>query len=377
MIGVAVAGCATLPAINFEGSIMTKIRALSVIILLAALAIFPHEKAAGGRPSEINSSPGEGAITGTIAYAGRLPTPRQIDMSSDPFCGRLNTGATTPDVVITDGRLANAFVFVTGAALKGRTFEPPSSPAMLEHKSCMLVPRVLGIQTGQTLKILNADATTHVTNVQPSGPVESWNISQEPGSPPVERLFTKQDLFTIVTDKQHSWETAYLLVLPHPFFSVSGPDGSYRMTGLPPGRYKMVVWHEKFGKKIMEVSVDAGESKAMDLTFAGIEEPASELTIVIPPHGTIEGGILNNKTLVKPDPVYPPRAKAAGITGGVTVAILIDEEGNVVRARALGGPLPLQQAAVSAAYQAKFPPTLVSGQPVKVRGAVVYSFKLK
>jgi TonB family protein len=88
----------------------------------------------------------------------------------------------------------------------------------------------------------------------------------------------------------------------------------------------------------------------------------------------VSGGVLNGKAVSKPQPAYPPIAKAAGASGTVTVQVLVDEEGNVVSASAVSGHPLLQQAAVAAAREAKFSPTLLSGQPVKVSGVVTYNF---
>ncbi|MEP6568309.1 MAG: energy transducer TonB [Acidobacteriota bacterium] len=96
-------------------------------------------------------------------------------------------------------------------------------------------------------------------------------------------------------------------------------------------------------------------------------------TIATPIEG-ISGGILNGKATSLPVPEYPPIAKAARASGSVTVQITIDEDGNVVSARAVSGHPLLQAAAVNAARQAKFSPTKLNGQPVKVNGALVYTF---
>lgn len=362
---------------------MNSVRTISATILLAALTTFPYEKMAPNKVSGIHLPPrDEGTVAGTISYAGRLPIPRPIDMSRDSFCNSCNAGITQPEVVVTGGRLAHAFVYVKGASLEGRTFEPPSSPVVLEYKRCQLVPRVLGIQTGQTLSILNADQTTHNTDVRatgPQGPVEdqSWTIAQSPGSPPVERRIAEPVTSVWVEDTQHLWEKANLFVLPHPFFSVSDLDGSYRITGLPHGRYTVLVWHELFGEKRAEVSIGEGESKSLDFTFAGIERFESDFVGGIPAGRTISGGVLNGRALSLPAPIFPPRVKAAGVAGRVIVEVLIDKDGNVARARAVSGPLKLRPAAINAASQAKFPPTLISGQPVRVKGLITYSYKLR
>jgi TonB family protein len=95
------------------------------------------------------------------------------------------------------------------------------------------------------------------------------------------------------------------------------------------------------------------------------------------PVAPISGGVLNGKAISKPQPAYPPIAKAARASGTVTVQILIDESGRVVSAHAVSGHPLLQEAAVQAAYQARFTPTLLSGQPVKVSGVITYNFVLQ
>jgi protein TonB len=95
------------------------------------------------------------------------------------------------------------------------------------------------------------------------------------------------------------------------------------------------------------------------------------------PKTVVSGGVLNGKAISKPQPPYPPIAKAARASGTVTVQILVDESGRVIQASAVNGHPLLQQAAVSAARQARFSPTLLSGQPVKVSGVITYNFVLQ
>jgi protein TonB len=92
------------------------------------------------------------------------------------------------------------------------------------------------------------------------------------------------------------------------------------------------------------------------------------------PKTIVSGGVLNGKAISKPQPAYPPIAKAAKASGTVTVQVLVSEEGNVISARAVSGHPLLRQAAVDAAYRAKFSPVIVSGQKVKMSGALTYNF---
>jgi protein TonB len=102
--------------------------------------------------------------------------------------------------------------------------------------------------------------------------------------------------------------------------------------------------------------------------------PAPPKPTPTPRRAPISGGVLNGKAISLPKPPYPPIARAARAAGTVTVQVTIDESGKVISARAVGGHPLLQQAAVQAAYGARFSPTQLSGQPVKVTGVITYNF---
>ena len=90
--------------------------------------------------------------------------------------------------------------------------------------------------------------------------------------------------------------------------------------------------------------------------------------------GGINGGVLNGKATSLPTPDYPPIARQAKASGIVTVQVMVDEGGNVIGAEAVSGHPLLRAAAVKAARDAKFSPTKLSGQPVKINGILTYSF---
>jgi protein TonB len=104
------------------------------------------------------------------------------------------------------------------------------------------------------------------------------------------------------------------------------------------------------------------------------DEPPPPEAKPTPPRAPISGGVLNGKAISLPKPAYPPIARAAHASGTVVVQVLIDENGNVVSAHAVSGHPLLQAVAVSAARQARFSPTKLSGQPVKVTGVIQYNF---
>lgn len=90
---------------------------------------------------------------------------------------------------------------------------------------------------------------------------------------------------------------------------------------------------------------------------------------------TISGGVLNGKATSLPKPPYPPAARAVRASGAVTVQITVDEDGNVIEARAVSGHPLLRQAAANAAKAAKFEPTILNGKRVRVTGVLVFTFR--
>jgi TonB family protein len=93
-----------------------------------------------------------------------------------------------------------------------------------------------------------------------------------------------------------------------------------------------------------------------------------------PKRAPISGGVLNGKAITLPKPEYPADAQAAGASGTVVIQVTIDESGMVISTRAVSGHPMLQQAAINAAMQARFSPTSIMGEPVKVTGVITYNF---
>lgn len=120
-----------------------------------------------------------------------------------------------------------------------------------------------------------------------------------------------------------------------------------------------------------EILAKQREGSGIAKNAADTEPPPPEKAA---PRGPVSGGVLNGKAVNLVTPTYPAVARAAHASGSVTVAVLIDENGNVTSAQAVSGNPLLRSTAVNAARASKFRPTTLSGQPVKVSGTIVYNF---
>lgn len=107
------------------------------------------------------------------------------------------------------------------------------------------------------------------------------------------------------------------------------------------------------------------------------EPPPPPKPTPAPKRQTVSGGVLTGKAVSKPQPAYPPIAKAARASGTVVVQVTVDESGKVISASAVSGHPLLRQAAVQSAYGWRFSPTMLSGQPVKVTGTISFNFNLQ
>ncbi len=216
-------------------------------------------------PDEANG----GAVTGKVAFAGAKPAVKKLDMSATPFCTRAHPdGAPSEEVVVnTNGTLKNAFVWVK-SGLQETGWKTRTEPVTLDQVGCMYKPHVLAVMVGQPVAMKNSDATNHNIHPTPSANRE-WNESQPPGSADRQQAFPRPETMIPVKCNIHPWMRAYISVVSHPFFAVTGDDGSFTIKGLPPGTYTIEVVHEKYGKQEQQVTVGAKESKTADFTIRG------------------------------------------------------------------------------------------------------------
>jgi Polysaccharide lyase family 4, domain II len=189
-----------------------------------------------------------GTVTGRIRFTGKRPAPKVIDMSEEPACVEAHHGRAYDESLVVSKRdaLANAFVYV--------------------KSGCWFRPRVVGIQTGQILKVINSDPVTH--NIHPMAEINrEWNHSQGAGDPPIARKFIKPEIMIRVKCNIHSWMHAFIGVLDHPYFAVSNEDGSFEIKNLPPGTYTIAVWQEKLGMQEQQVTVPPHGNAEANFTF--------------------------------------------------------------------------------------------------------------
>lgn len=205
-----------------------------------------------------------GNIVGTITLEGMPPEPENIRMNSDPVCADEASNTETEYYIVGDnGGLGNVFVYVK-AGLEGLNFPAPTTAVTLNQDGCRYQPHVFGIRVDQTLEILNSDPTLHNIHATPASNQE-FNMGQPIEGMRFERTFSTPEVMVPFKCDVHGWMNAYAGVLDHPYFAVTGPDGSFEISGLPPGEYIVEAWHEMLGTAESNTSV--AESATAELAF--------------------------------------------------------------------------------------------------------------
>lgn len=206
-----------------------------------------------------------GNIAGKITFEGTPPAPQPIRMDSDRNCASQSDTATDQSVLVDgSGALQNVFVYVKDG-LGNLRFPVPAQAAVLDQKGCVYIPRVVGVQVGQPLEVVNSDPTLHNVHAIPSANQE-FNTGQPIQGMKHTHTFSTKEVMVPFKCDVHGWMRAYVGVVDHPYFAVTGEGGTFTLKGLPPGTYTVEAWHETLGTQTQTVTIAANESK--DVAFA-------------------------------------------------------------------------------------------------------------
>lgn len=181
-------------------------------------------------------------ITGSITLKGTPPPEKDLPLT--PECGTLHKAPLkTRFYAVENGKLADVVVVVKGAKAPAGA---PAQPLMIDQVGCEYIPYVAAAQTGQKILVKNSDPFMHNVHTLPAaaGNKEA-NKAQMAKSPDLEFAFEKPEQFLKFKCDVHPWMFSYVSVFDHPYFAVTGKDGSFKIANVPPGKYTLEVYHRK------------------------------------------------------------------------------------------------------------------------------------
>lgn len=197
-------------------------------------------------------------VRGTVKFTGAAPKLAPLPVTKDQSA----CGASVPDesVALADGKLANVVVVVKGAPA------PAGKAAVLDQQRCKYLPHVMTASAGSTLEILNSDPVLHNSHGY-LGPASAFNVALPLKNQKVTRRLDKPGALKVKCDV-HPWMSAYVFVADGPS-AVTGGDGGFSISGVPPGTYTVTAWHERFGEKSAQVTVPASGAGTVEFSFGG------------------------------------------------------------------------------------------------------------
>ncbi len=206
----------------------------------------------------------EGTIRGTVRFAGPVPAPRTVSVTEDVETCGASLQVQTLEIGPEQG-LASVVVSLVDIT-RGVELEAPVSAPTLDQQGCRFLPRVLLAPAGSPVAVLNSDPITHnihtvtfknrpLNRAQPS---ELHKI--EVTFPFAEKVKVRCDI--------HEWMGAWIVVMGHPYYTLTDRAGRFVVGGVPPGTYTLEAWHETLGATTQTVTVEAGQTTDIGLTMS-------------------------------------------------------------------------------------------------------------
>lgn len=203
-----------------------------------------------------------GAVSGTVTAPGAKALPPVKVTKDAQVCSATHQPETI--VVGKAGALANAVVYLKDIST-GKPLDK-AAKASLDNKGCTYVPHVAVVPVGSTLAIHSSDNVLH--NVHAFlGSDTVFNVALPIPGMQLPQMMKKPGIVSVKCDAGHTWMSAYVHVVEHPYYAVTDAAGRFELKDVPPGTYTLVAWHESLGTQEQKVTVAGGKPSAAAFTF--------------------------------------------------------------------------------------------------------------
>ncbi len=211
---------------------------------------------------------GASSITGSGTFDGDAPTLPALAMDAEPECAAKHSGPVPAEMlVLGDGNTMGNIIVWVSDGLPAGNWAAPTTPVVLDQRGCIYVPHAMGIMVGQPYRILNSDGFLHNIHTLPEIN-RTFNRAMPATLTETTTTFGQPEAIFQIKCDVHPWMLAYIGVFDHPFFSVTSSDGTFTISGLPPGTYEITAWQERLGTQTASITVGDSDTTSQDFTFA-------------------------------------------------------------------------------------------------------------
>lgn len=188
-------------------------------------------------------------VSGSVKFVGNVPEVEMLVVDKDLHVCGMKTRPSNKLIIDENTRgIKNAVVYIENIT-RGKKFGEKWH-FILDQKACEFVPHVQVIPVNSTLEIRNSDPMAHNVHAY-SLKNPTFNESIPSRGNPLTKSFRLQEMVKVGCDR-HRWMRAWTVVRENPYYCLTGTDGTFEITGIPPGEYKVAVWHEAFDEEVLK-----------------------------------------------------------------------------------------------------------------------------
>lgn len=228
---------------------------------LAALVLLTSTTAQGYQEGRVDKA---GTLTGIVRFEGHVPESYVIHVTRDANV----FGGTIPDerlLVSSEGRIKN--VVVTLEEIRQGKPWPDLQPTLV-NRNGRFIPHVQVARKGERLAIVNRDPVLHNTHgFQGGRTIFNVALPRFLQGRPVSQPLREAGIIEVMCDV-HDWMNGWIVVLEHPYVAITDAEGTYTITGIPPGSYTVTAWHEQLGQRQAQVEIPVEGRAQLDFVFS-------------------------------------------------------------------------------------------------------------
>jgi hypothetical protein len=236
-----------------------------LLIIVSAVLIVVSVPAFSQSDYKVVSVADGGTISGTVKWSGPVPHALDFPITKDAqICDpdSKKTADLERLIVGPQGGVANAVVYLKNIS-SGKALELPEQRRHLDQKRCRYIPHILLVPENSSLSMMSSDATLHTIHMDGAA---TFNLPFPFPDRPTVRTMATPGIVHLRCNGGHVWMNAEMMVVAHPYYAVTDESGRFEFTGVPPGTYQIVAWHEGWGL--------AGKEQAYDvLTEHSVQRP--------------------------------------------------------------------------------------------------------
>jgi Carboxypeptidase regulatory-like domain len=237
-----------------------RIRVRSITVL-SALAVTSVIVATPALAYDAGTVSGGGTIEGKIIYNGDVPTRKIIPNKDVEVCGGIRDDPLID--VGPDKAAQNVAVYLVGVA-KGKAWPAAAKPPELDNVKCRFVPDVQIIPAGP-LNVVNKDPVLHNTHGY-YGNRTAFNMALPNEGQSIPTELTRVGAVRVDCDA-HGWMLGWIYVVDNPYYAITGADGKFSITDVPPGTYNLVAMQSYTGPNQQSVTVESGKPTTLNIEW--------------------------------------------------------------------------------------------------------------